>query len=611
VKLENLSIFSAICWWHTKFQQMQDLQDPDIKPGTSSGGGASALKRVDVAIACVLAVSSFFVTVPFAAIGLDPHHDGIMLKPALDVADGQVLFRDTFSQYGPLTTFLHAVVLKVSPTLLALKVFSVAADAVALGIFYLVWRSILPRSLAAVSAVMFVMLNPLFDAAWPLLPWSSDIAMAFQAIAWLALVQTIVADCRLPWAVVLGAASAAVFWCRQPVGLSLVGTLGFVAAGLFASGWPGAAGRRAGVVAVLAALGGIAAVSGAILGYLWANDALAAWWFQNIVWPRRWAVADSGGFLQEFRNQLLDPWTGGVAGLLLAAALMPSLTRARWPELSSRWDWVAVGLVVATAGVARPRIMEAVDVWQGGWWEVIGFAVVLLAICQIVAIHPRFASSRPGDYFVRAGLAAVALASLTQLYPLLCRRHAFWAVAPAAGVAVYAVWRASGCRPAVLAATLLLALIPNALVVFDAGCSKMRAADVTLLEPESLRGMKIDSGQAAATAQMAGILRQMERTDPSRLFTMIGKDALPLACVKNRTNLTPMYVTWPGLMSAEQEADWSTRFDKERPFLICQAISRESRNAFITDHAYRLVGEVPELKLAFLAPAESAVTARP
>jgi hypothetical protein len=179
------------------------MQDPDIKPGTSSGGGASALKRVDVAIACVLAVSSFFVTVPFAAIGLDLHHDGIMLKPALDVADGQVLFRDTFSQYGPLTTFLHAAVLKISPTLLALKVFSVAADAVALGVFYLVWRSILPRSLAVVSAAMFVLLNPLFVSVWTVLPWSSDIAMVFQAIAWLALVQTIVADRRLPWAVLL------------------------------------------------------------------------------------------------------------------------------------------------------------------------------------------------------------------------------------------------------------------------------------------------------------------------------------------------------------------------------------------------------------------------
>lgn len=34
---------------------------------------------------------------PFARLDVDAHHDGAMLKPALDVLAGQVLFRDTFS----------------------------------------------------------------------------------------------------------------------------------------------------------------------------------------------------------------------------------------------------------------------------------------------------------------------------------------------------------------------------------------------------------------------------------------------------------------------------------------------------------------------------------
>lgn len=571
--------------------------------------GFSPLQAAEIWIAGTLALAAFATIVPLAAIGLDPHHDGIMLKPALDVADGQVLFRDTFSQYGPLTTFLHALVLRVSPRLLALKIVTVAADAFTLGVLYLVWRAILPRSLAFVSAAIFLLLNPLFDTDWTVLPWSSDMAMLFQAIAWLALVQTLVATRPVPWAILLGVAAAAVFWCRQPVGLSLIGTLVVVAAGLPVAGWQGGIGPRSGVVSALAAVSGMAAVSGLVLGYLWANDALAAWWFQNIVWPRRWAIADSGGFFAEFINQLADPWTGCVSGLLLAAALSPSIARAAGLCLPQWADWAAVSTVAAGIWVLSPLSLRAIEVWQGGWWEVAFFAVATLGIWRLITVAPPFAGLRPQDYFVSAAIAAVALASLPQLYPLLCRRHVFWAIAPVSGVAVYAIWRASACRPTVLAAALALAVAPNALRELEAGRNKIKLTAATITKPGVLEGIRVGSDEADSADRMADILRHMEQASPSRPFTMIGNDALPLACVGNRMNISPFYVTWPGLMSAADEARWSTRFGDVRPFLILQAVSLASRATFLSQHDYKLIGEIPEKKLAFLAPAEVVVTA--
>lgn len=389
--------------------------------------GFSPLQAADIWIAGPLALAAFATIVPLAAIGLDPHHDGIMLKPALDVADGQVLFRDTFSQYGPLTTFLHALVLAVSPRLLSLKIVTVAADAFTLGVLYLVWRAILPRSLAFVSAAIFLLLNPLFDTDWTVLPWSSDMAMLFQAIAWLALVQTLVATRPVPWAILLGVAAAAVFWCRQPVGLSLIGTLVVVAAGLPVAGWQGGIGPRSGVVSALAAVGGMAAVSGLVLGYLWANDALA--------------------------------------------------------------------------------------------------------------------------------------------------------------------------------------VAPNALRELEAGRNKIKLMTATITKPGVLEGIRVGSDEAVSADRMADILHRMEQASPSRPFTMIGNDALPLACVGNRMNISPFYVTWPGLMSAADEARWSTRFGDVRPFLILQAVSLASRATFLSQHDYKLIGEIPEKKLAFLAPVEVVVTA--
>ncbi len=44
----------------------------------------------------------------FARLDPDWHHDGILFKPAVDVAAGLSLFKETFTQYGALTTYLQA-----------------------------------------------------------------------------------------------------------------------------------------------------------------------------------------------------------------------------------------------------------------------------------------------------------------------------------------------------------------------------------------------------------------------------------------------------------------------------------------------------------------------
>ena len=49
----------------------------------------------------------------FAASRIDLHHDAVMLKPAIDVAAGKVIFRDTFCQYGALAVWLQALAVKI------------------------------------------------------------------------------------------------------------------------------------------------------------------------------------------------------------------------------------------------------------------------------------------------------------------------------------------------------------------------------------------------------------------------------------------------------------------------------------------------------------------
>ena len=57
----------------------------------------------------LFAITSVWFSV-FAFFSVDLHHDGVMLKPAMDVAAGGVVFRDTFSQYGILSPLLQGAV---------------------------------------------------------------------------------------------------------------------------------------------------------------------------------------------------------------------------------------------------------------------------------------------------------------------------------------------------------------------------------------------------------------------------------------------------------------------------------------------------------------------
>jgi hypothetical protein len=120
----------------------------------------STNRWIDPVIAAVLAVLAGGIFARFADLTVDPHHDGIMLKPALDVLSGQVLFKDSFTQYGPLTTYLQALALGLSPTLLSLRLLTVAAYAGSLFFLYLAWREFLPRFLCVVAAFWYVLYAP-------------------------------------------------------------------------------------------------------------------------------------------------------------------------------------------------------------------------------------------------------------------------------------------------------------------------------------------------------------------------------------------------------------------------------------------------------------------
>ncbi|MFA6293711.1 MAG: glycosyltransferase family 39 protein [Victivallales bacterium] len=153
----------------------------------------------------------------FACIGLDVHHDGIMMKPAADVAGGQVLFRDTFTQYGALTTFIQALALKVfGPYLIVIRLTTVLFYSLSAVLLYYIWRNFLSASSMLLMYGLFLLLAPYYS--WTFIPWSSIYALFFMLLANLSMIDFIKRGSV--WLLLgAGASSALAFWCRQPNGI--------------------------------------------------------------------------------------------------------------------------------------------------------------------------------------------------------------------------------------------------------------------------------------------------------------------------------------------------------------------------------------------------------
>jgi hypothetical protein len=562
--------------------------------------------RIDLGLAAVLALLVGLIFGMFAGVTVDPHHDGIMLKPAMDVLSGQMLFRDTFSQYGPLTTYLQALALTISPTLMSLRLLTVFAYAGSLFLFYLAWRVLLPRSLTIIASLFFIIYAPFYDPYWPMLPWSSALAMVFQATGFLAMMRLVAGEKPAAvWAWTLGASCACTLWCRQPVGIILIGSAGVIAIALHVAGWrhpDSSSGRiwtRAGA--------GFGVVSLLILGYLTMNGALGAWWEQNILWPRRWAAVADDGMFSYFSCQYLVPQRGFILAGLFLAGLAPAIIRRFWPKFPA-WvgiAWIPMLAVVYMAG-ARSVVRTHLLIPDGGWNVLI---VVLFAMQGLLVVIPlvwRRTSPKAPDYYLLAALTGLVLGSAAQIYPVPCADHNYWALAPGLGVFVYICWRWTRMETWSCSLLMLLFLMPAAYDKYRWGKYTLELSSVTLERPAVLKGMQVAPDFAAAVRRIDDVLRPLLEENPDRRVLLYGNDALYLEWFRNRDNPSPYYVDWAGLIT---EDDWYSRLGyvvKNRPVLLVHRKVYTKAESFLRVMGYEIVHEEPSLALLIALPIKGA-----
>jgi len=567
------------------------------------------MNRRDALAAGLLAVGLTAMLTPFARLGVDPHHDGIMLKPALDVLSGQVLFRDTFMQYGALSCYLQAAALWLQPTLLSIRLLAVAAYAVTLLFLYAAWREILPRSLTVVACGLFILFIPDYeknwlDQYWMMLPWSSVFALMFESLGLYAMFRVIRGEQPQRWGLMLGLACACVLWCRQPVGVIMAGTLVVVGLALHWTGWaPGGHSKRSIAVATV---GGFVAVNTILLGGIGFSGALPEWWYQNFVWPGKWAQGSVNVTWHDFVRVFVHPAAAAIQLVLLLVAAGPVILRRFRPDLPKR---AVVIYFLCAAGVfvwLRAWILPALALREGGWTALFPVLILLQAVASIGQAFVGRGRDRPVEYYLVAAWAALSLGSLLQYYPVPDSWHLLWSLGPGFGLVTLVCWRWLRWPALVLTAVMTVAFLPAVFVKFASARQSLARPLVTLDRPAVLRGIRVSAEQARSFGEIDGCLEAIARHQPDLPAALIGNDAMFLCFVKNLANPTPYFVTWPGLAdNADNRKRWAY-IQRVRPLMFLHRARWEAVDDFYRRAHYLPVLYSKEEALEIALPRELA-----
>lgn len=153
----------------------------------------------------------------FSTIGADPHHDGIMLKPALDMIAGKVLFKESFAQYGILTTIIQALALKIFGSyLITIRLLTAFFYSLISLLLYFIYKRFLPRFLLIVSLFIWLFMAPYYLVTF--LPWSSVYSLFFQLLV-VYLFILFLENKSFKYFIFGSIVTAIIFWFRQSVGL--------------------------------------------------------------------------------------------------------------------------------------------------------------------------------------------------------------------------------------------------------------------------------------------------------------------------------------------------------------------------------------------------------
>ena len=218
-----------------------------------------------------------------ASMGVDAHHDGILLKPAIDMLHGKMLFRDTFTQYGALTSIVQALALHYfGEYLIVIKYLTVAFYGITSIFLWIFWRKFLSPILTTLSVVIWIMLFNFYNKTDIFLPWSFVYSLSLQTIALYLFILWI--QYKKHWLVGLsGVCAALAFWFRQTTGVYF-----FAAVIVF---WIITKLKKRSLPSIIPFYFGFFFIHVVFFTWLILNNSFGDWWLMSISFANSWQKA--------------------------------------------------------------------------------------------------------------------------------------------------------------------------------------------------------------------------------------------------------------------------------------------------------------------------------
>jgi len=374
----------------------------------------------------------------FAAVslyGLDTHHDGTVLKPALDVWYGQTLYKDSFSQYGPLVSWIQSVGIRLlGPHLFAIRWTTVFFYGLISVLLMQIWRLFLDRRWSWVSFLVWLNLAPFFAPVTVFHAWSSVFALFFQLSATLSICFLFFSARRQwIWGFLAGVVTALAFWCRQPVGVLTIGA--FIVVLFFYALSPVETKEKryfSRFVPLLSFVFGLVIGLGIVALHLYSADSLSAWYRQNIQWPIWWAKSSGGNNLHGLIFTMIRRRNETIALALILLLARPVFSFIRLKNLN-RLFYVLAVIFAAVLFFRFPK-----SLYQTGLFTLIPITAILIPLLTLLLNRGVSVAQleRPRNWSLFS-VAAVILASWPQFYPVPDSRHLYWAIALGIGFFIF------------------------------------------------------------------------------------------------------------------------------------------------------------------------------
>jgi hypothetical protein len=425
---------------------------------------------------------TLFVAGKFAPLGVDPHHDGIMMKPAIDMLHGKTLFKDSFTQYGALSTLIQTTSLKLfGEHLIVIKYLTVAFYGGIAALLWIVWSIFLPSPLATLTVLIWVGLFGFYKKElYIFLAWSSVYALFAQMLSIYFLIMW--AKWKKPALLFcVGVCAAAAFWFRQPAGIYI-----FASVFIF---WFAAWIKKVKLPSLFPLIIGFLFVHLLFFYWLIQNGSLTYWWAQSIGFAASWAHTVA----LQYRFPIFQ-----ISKLL-------------------------------------PLSYSAVSIWVLFPAAVLYQGYILLKQKKLSPTHLQLLAA-----------VCVSLFSWLQYYPQDDPRHCFWAATPMMGFFVYSAWynKNKGLKHFIIFCLFLLFLAPDIFNGLRNASNKLEVQYYTFTGNTVLKGMKENKQNYLYFQSLIKAIREEEKQRPDTFVLSATADALYSLLGKNIMNCSRYYVDW-------------------------------------------------------------------